>query len=75
VLEVALEAKFVVDPALLTKTEVVLPPETEMEVVYPAEGVQVVEAFESAVEKLTFPVSLLVLGTVDDEVVEREVEA
>jgi hypothetical protein len=74
-LEVALEAKFVVDPALLTKTEVVLPPEITTEVVYPAGGVQVVEAFESVVEEPIFPVPLLAVSEVDDEEREVRVEA
>jgi hypothetical protein len=74
-LEVALEAKFLVDPALLTKTEVGLPPETTTEVVYPAGGVQVVEAFESVVEEPNFPVPLLAVSEVDDEGREVRVEA
>jgi hypothetical protein len=74
-LEAALEAKFVVDPALLTKTEVVLPPETTTEVVYPAGGVQVVEVFATVVEEPVFPVPPLVLGKVEDEERERRVEA
>jgi hypothetical protein len=70
-LEVVLEAKFVVDLALLTKTEVVFLPETNTEVLYPAGGVQMVDAFESVAEEPLFPVTLVVLSEIDDE--EREV--
>jgi len=59
----------------LTKTEVVLPPETTTEVVYPAGGVQVVEVFATVVEEPVFPVPPLVLGKVEDEERERRVEA
>lgn len=63
------------DPALLTKTEVVLPPETTTEVVCQAGGVQVAEKFAAVFEEPVFPVPLLVLGKVEDKEREMRVEA